>query len=95
MALDRPIGYRADGRQVSDCREGESLAKPLTGICQNSGLEPHRSMLEGEKPTRSESRGGRGEDKIAVLATPEPRDLTEPGHSGPTSEATHRCKVKW
>ena len=64
----------ADGRAVISVinqQFGRDVA--LTkGICQNSGLEPYRGMLEGEKSTPSESEGGRREARNAVLAAPKP-----------------------
>ena len=39
-------------------------------FCQNSGLEPNRGMLEGEKLTRSESEGEHREAMFRVYATP-------------------------
>ena len=48
------------------------------GICQISGREAYRSILEGEKPTRSEPEGARREAKIRVLVRSEPRVLTDP-----------------
>ncbi len=68
------------GRQQSAplCAAPRSFQSVPARFCQNSGREPYRCMLAGEKQTRSESEGGRREAKITVLATPEPRDLIEP-----------------
>ena len=59
------------------CHEFRRNSSPRR-FCQNSGIEPYRGMLEGENPTRFESEGRRREAKIWALATPGPRDLTEP-----------------
>ncbi len=50
----------------------------ITQFYQISGLEPYGDTLEAEKPTRSESGGGRREAKIRVLAAPEPVSI---GHT--------------
>ena len=73
VQFEVPVGRAAKGRVGF-----LAASTPPRRFCQISGLEPYRGVLEGEKPTRSESEGGRREAKITVPGSLEPRVLTEP-----------------